>query len=70
MNWNDKLRAHRVIRGWSQLEAAEALCISQSLLSHYETARHEPNINMMKRIAKVYESDVNTIFFDETDKLS
>lgn len=70
MKWNDKLRAHRVIRGWTQKQAADALSITQSSLSHYETARSEPNIDTMERIANVFESDVNTIFFDRTDKLS
>ena len=70
MKWNDKLRAHRVIRGWTQKQAADALSIKQSSLSHYETARSEPNIDTMERIANVFDSDVNTIFFDRTDKLS
>ena len=53
-----KLRGKR-----TQAEVAEAIGITQSAYSMYETGERIPRDETKKRIAQYYKRSVNTIFF-------
>ncbi len=61
------LKAARINAVLTQKEAAKALGISKGTLASYEKYRTKPNIEMAKRIAKLYNRPVDEIIFLPTD---
>ena len=57
------LKAARVNAGFKQIDAAKALNISKSTLLNYEKYRTTPDIEMSKKIAKLYNMSVDDIIF-------
>lgn len=57
------LKAARVNAGFTQKQAAEALNISKGTLANYEKYRTKPDIEMSKRIAKLYNVTVDDLIF-------
>ena len=57
------LKAARVNVGLKQVEAASALNISKGTLANYENYKTIPDIEMSKRMAKLYECTVNDLIF-------
>ncbi len=57
------LKAARVNAGLTQHEAAKKLHISKATLASYEAGRTLPSIEMAQKIAKLYQMDINNIFF-------
>ncbi|MBQ8062682.1 MAG: helix-turn-helix transcriptional regulator [Bacteroidales bacterium] len=53
-NFSDRLTAQRKLKGVSQKQAAEALGISQALLSHYENGIREPGLKFLVKAADYY----------------
>lgn len=60
-----KLKAARVNAGLTQSKAAKELNISKKTLSNYEMYRTKLNIEMSKRLAKLYGLTVDDIIFFE-----
>jgi transcriptional regulator with XRE-family HTH domain len=50
----DNLRALMAKRGWTQVEAAAALSVSQANISRWLSQNHEPSADVLIRIAKVF----------------
>jgi DNA-binding XRE family transcriptional regulator len=60
------LKAARINAGYTQDQAAKALKIAKSTLANYEKYKTTPDIEMAKRIARLYNTTVdNIIFFAE-----
>lgn len=57
------LKALRVNKGLTQVEAAEKLEISKDSLSNYERGKSFPNIPVIKRIEALYGVSYNEIIF-------
>lgn len=57
------LKAARVNSGLRQTEAADALGISRSTIQNYENYITTPDIEMAKRMAKLYGVPVDSIIF-------
>lgn len=57
------LKAIRVNKGLSQEEAAKAIGISEDTLSNYERGKTYPDIPILKKIEKVYETSYENINF-------
>lgn len=57
------LRASRLERRWTQRQAARALGISRSFYSMIETNQRNPNLSLARRIAELFQLDLETLFF-------
>lgn len=57
------LKAARVNAGLTQVEAAKALDITKGTLANYETGKTEPSLQMARRIAELYNMNMDDIIF-------
>lgn len=57
------LKAIRVVRGYTQEEAAALIGVSADTLSNYERGKSYPDIPILKRIEKVYRTTYNDLIF-------
>jgi len=64
------IREIREQRNITQSELAEALGVSKSVISKYETGRLEPSISRLQKIAEVLGVSVETLLRDKTDYIS
>ena len=46
-------------KGVSQRQAAQALEVSQALLSHYENGRREPSLAMLERMSDYFDVSIH-----------
>lgn len=61
MRW--ALRAKRLERRWTQEETANHLGISRSFYSMIELNQRNPTLALAKRMAQVFNLDLDTLFF-------
>lgn len=54
MEFGEKLQTLRKSRGWTQEELAEALFVSRTAVSKWESGRGLPNIDSLKEISKLF----------------
>ena len=62
LSWNKKLEVLRIMKGWSQREAAEACGTNQKGYWNWENGLRTPNNDSKKNIAKAFGIHVNEIF--------
>lgn len=60
---SDNLKDLRIAAKMTQEEAANKLGLTRQALSSYETGRTQPGIDMLKTIACVYETDIDSILY-------
>lgn len=60
-NFANHITQLRVINNRSQTETAELLGIAQTTYAGYETGKYEPNIDMLMKIADLYNVSVDYI---------
>lgn len=58
MKIGSKIRALRVEHNLSSVQVAEMLNISESTYRKYETDRNSPSLNMLEKIARLYQKEV------------
>ncbi|MGB6877053.1 MAG: helix-turn-helix transcriptional regulator [Candidatus Acidiferrales bacterium] len=63
------LRELRAERGWSQADLAQRLDVSRQSVNAVETGKFDPSLPLAFRIAKVFDTTIESIFLDESDKL-
>jgi transcriptional regulator with XRE-family HTH domain len=51
---SQNLRTLRKAKNWSQQAVADEVYISPVSLSHYENGRHEPSIDALRRLSRLY----------------
>lgn len=56
------LVAARNAKGWTQGQAAKAICISRSFYVQLETGGRNPSIDVALRVAKVMGVQIETVF--------
>ena len=61
MEFNEKLQELRKQKGYTQEEVAEALFVSRTAVSKWESGRGYPNIESLKLIAKFYGISVDEL---------
>ena len=61
----NRLKVLRAERDWSQADLAERLGVSRQTINAIETEKYDPSLPLALRIARLFESSVETIFFDE-----
>lgn len=59
----ENLKSLRTISGLSQNEVAEALNVTRQTISSYETGRTEPDWEMLKKLAELYNVDVHDVLY-------
>ena len=62
---NNRLRELRDARGWSQGELAERLEVSRQTVNALETGKYDPSLPLAFRIAKLFESRIEDVFFPD-----
>ncbi len=59
MNFAERLRELRIQRGFSQVELAKKLGLSNSTISMYERGEREPDFDTLDLIGDFFNVDVN-----------
>ena len=67
IDFPNKLRSMRIIRGWSQEELARRLGISRSAVGNYEQGTREPGFEELEAIADVFNCTI--AFLIENDRV-
>jgi putative transcriptional regulator len=61
---NNRLRALRGERGWSQQVLAEKLEVSRQSVNAIETGKYDPSLPLAFRIAKLFGKRIEDVFED------
>ncbi|WP_263138511.1 helix-turn-helix transcriptional regulator [Pseudomonas sp. RIT-PI-AD] len=59
---DNRLRALRAERGWSQSELAQRLEVSRQSVNAIETGKYDPSLPLAFRIARLFELPIEAIF--------
>lgn len=59
------VRELREARGWSQAQLGERLDVSRQTVNAIETGKYDPSLPLAFRIAAVFDSTIESIFFPE-----
>ena len=62
---NNHLRELRETRGWSQAALAEQLEVSRQTVNALETGKYDPSLPLAFRIARLFATPIESIFFPE-----
>lgn len=60
----NRLRVLRAERNWSQADLAERLEVSRQSINAIETGKFDPSLPLAFRIARLFDSPIESIFFD------
>ncbi len=61
-----RIRELREARGWSQAQLGERLEVSRQTVNAIETGKYDPSLPLAFRIAAVFGTTIESIFFPET----
>ena len=61
----NRLRVLRAERNWTQAELSERLGVSRQTINAVETERYEPSLGLAFKIARIFETSVEQVFFPE-----
>ena len=67
-NIGKQIRLLRIQKQLTQDELADKLFVSRQTVSNYETGKSNPDIDMLLRIAKALDCDVNVLIFGPADR--
>jgi putative transcriptional regulator len=62
---NNRLRVLRAERGWSQQDLADRLAVSRQSVNAIETGKYDPSLPLAFRLARLFESPIESIFTDK-----
>jgi putative transcriptional regulator len=60
----NRLKVLRAERDWSQAELALRLDVSRQAVNAIETGKHDPSLQLVFRIARLFEMPIEEIFND------
>jgi putative transcriptional regulator len=63
----NRLRELRAVRHWSQADLADRLDVSRQTINSIETGRYEPSLPLAFKIAGVFETPIESLFFPEEE---
>jgi putative transcriptional regulator len=61
----NRLRVLRAEREWSQADLAERLEVSRQSVNAIETGKYDPSLPLAFKLARLFETTIETIFSDE-----
>ncbi len=64
----NRIRALRGERGWSQGELAKQLRVSRQTVNAIETGRYDPSLPLAFKVARLFEQRIEDIFEDRADE--
>lgn len=64
---NNRLKALRAERNWSQADLALRLDVSRQAVNAIETGKHDPSLELVFRIARLFQMPIEEIFHDGKD---
>ncbi|MBS7577098.1 MULTISPECIES: helix-turn-helix transcriptional regulator [unclassified Enterococcus] len=59
-----RLSLYREAKGYSQIEIAEMMSVTQQSISSWETGRTIPKPHQMKLLSEILEVDLDELFYD------
>jgi putative transcriptional regulator len=62
---NNRLRELRAERRWSQAELADRLDVSRQTVNAIETGRYDPSLPLAFRLATVFDTTIESLFFPD-----
>lgn len=62
---NNHLRELRERMGWSQAALADQLAVSRQTINALETGKYDPSLPLAFRIARLFDTPIESIFIDE-----
>ena len=62
---NNRLRVLRAERGWSQQDLADRLEVSRQSVNAIETGKYDPSLPLAFRLARLFESPIESIFSEK-----
>jgi putative transcriptional regulator len=60
-----RVRELREARAWSQAQLGERLDVSRQTVNAIETGKYDPSLPLAFRIAALFETSIESIFFPE-----
>jgi putative transcriptional regulator len=63
----NRLRELRAVRRWSQSDLADRLDVSRQTVNAIETGRYDPSLPLAFKIAELFESPIESLFFPTED---
>lgn len=64
----NRLRELRAERGWSQADLAQRLEVSRQSVNAIETGKFDPSLPLAFRLARLFETRIESIFLDGSEK--
>ncbi len=61
---NNRLKVLRAERNWSQADLALRLDVSRQAVNAIETGKHDPSLQLVFRIARLFQMPIEEIFHD------
>ncbi|WP_019585166.1 helix-turn-helix transcriptional regulator [Deinococcus apachensis] len=65
---NNRIRALRAERGWTQADLAAQLDVSRQTVNALETGKYDPSLPLAFRIARLFGQTIEEIFDDGEGK--
>ena len=59
------IKEMRKVKGVTQIQLAEYLKVSNATVAYWETNRHQPDLETMKKIAKFFDVSVDSLIDNE-----
>ncbi len=66
-NIHNHLKELRIEKGLTQEQVAEKLFLTRQAISAYESGKRQPSIDILMKLAQVYEVDVETILYGKRE---
>ncbi len=70
MTLREKIKLHRKQRGWSQAELSERIGVNTVHVSHLETGRYQPSVELLKKLAQTFEVTADYLLNEEEGDFS
>jgi putative transcriptional regulator len=64
----NRLRVLRAERQWSQADLAQKLDVSRQSINAIETGRFDPSLPLAFRLARLFETTIESIFSDDAEQ--
>jgi transcriptional regulator with XRE-family HTH domain len=61
----DRIRQHRLARGWTQTDLAKRLGIAQNAISQLEKGNHNPRADTLARLARAFEITLDDLLYGD-----